>query len=168
MRCHKLLRGGYTQSNVSLASCLTVLLWQKLCDRLFGGSNNDQCFSQLVSQLHMLTEVLKLPDKFLEVCYTDQCFWQLDGLSTTPKRNFHDTNQLRKKLLRRSYSKCCGKKSWSLLVFKRLLLTFLVIVIYLVIKPLAIYPPCLYFRFSFLVNLHNRSFAWWRFFYYQA
>ena len=73
-----------------------------------------------------------------------------------------------KNLLRRSYSKCCGKKSWSLLVFKRLLLTFLVIVIYLVIKPLAIYPPCLCFRFSFLVNLHNRSFAWWRFFYYQA
>ena len=68
-----------------------------------------------------------------------------------------------KNLLRRSYSKCCGKKSWSLLVFKRLLPTILVIVIYLVIKPLAIYPPCLYFRFPFLVNLHNRSFARWRY-----
>ena len=98
LRGDKLLRGGYRKSNVSSASCLTVLLWQKLCDRLFGGSDNEQCFSQLISQLYTLTKVLKLPDKFLEVCYTDQCFWQLDSLSMTAQQNFHDTNQRRKKL----------------------------------------------------------------------
>ena len=43
-------------------------------------------FKQLSNCIYIYTEVLKLPDTFLEGCYTEQCSWELNSLSMTPKK----------------------------------------------------------------------------------